>query len=307
MGAAGPRGELVSAATDEVLVVGATGNLGRAVATELSARGLAVRAGDIDPSRVADRLPGSTAIHLDVTDPATFGSALAGVRRMFLLRPPAIARVGPTINSFLDAAVDAGVEHVVFSSVAGADTNRIVPHHRIERHLVASGLGWTILRPGFFAQNLAGPYRDDLLRGVLTVPAAEGRVAFLDVRDLGEVAAAILAEPTRHRSRGYTMTGPEAITFAEVAALLTDELGRPVTYRPVSAGGYLQHLAAQRLPVPQRVVQTLLHLGLRRGDAAEVDPTLRQLLGRPPRGMATYVHDHRHLWAPVTVDPYDGR
>lgn len=289
----------MSAAADEVLVVGATGNLGRAVATELFARGLAVRAGDIDPSRVADRLPDSTAIHLDVTDPATFGPALAGVRRMFLLRPPAIARVGPTINSFLDAAVDAGVEHVVFSSVAGADTNRIVPHHRIERHLVASGLGWTILRPGFFAQNLAGPYRHDLLRGVLTVPAAEGRVAFLDVRDLGELAAAILAEPAGQQGQAYTLTGPEALTFAEVAALLTGELGRQVTYRPATTIGYLRHLAGQRLPVPQRIVQTLLHLGLRRGDAAEVDPTLQRLLGRAPRGMATYVHDHRHLWEPA--------
>jgi len=106
----------VSTATADVLVVGATGSLGHAVATELSARGLAVRAGDIDPVRAADRLPGCDAVLLDVIDPTTFGPALAGARRVFLLRPPAIARVGPTINRFLDAAVDAGVEHVVFSS-----------------------------------------------------------------------------------------------------------------------------------------------------------------------------------------------
>jgi uncharacterized protein YbjT (DUF2867 family) len=298
VGPPGSCGELVTAAVTDILVVGATGNLGRAVTLGLAARGIATRAGDIDPARAA-ALPQGGAVHLDLTDPATFGPALAGMRRVFLLRPPAIARVGPTVNRFLDAAVDGGVEHVVFSSVAGADANRIVPHHRIERHLVASGLDWTILRPGFFAQNLAGPYRTDIRRGSLTVPAAEGRVAFLDVRDLGEVAADILVEPARHRGRAYTLTGPEAITFTEVAALLTTELGRLVTYRPATVLGYLRHLGGQQLPLPQRLVQTLLHLGLRRGDAAEVDPTLRQLLGRPPRRMADYVHDHRHLWSPA--------
>lgn len=289
----------MSHTTDEHLVVGATGNLGHAVATELVALDLPVRAADLDPRVVAARLPACRATRLDLTDPGTFAPALTGVHRLFLLRPPAIARVGPTINRFLDVAAEMGVEHVVFSSVAGADRNRIVPHHRIERHLMASRFDWTILRPGFFAQNLAGPYGDDIRRGVVTVPAGDGRVAFLDVRDLGEVAAGILAEPTGHRGRAYTLTGPEAITFDEVAALLTRELGRPITYHPATAIGYLRHLADQQLPVPQRIVQTLLHLGLRRGDAAEVDPTLRQLLGRPPRDLAAYVHDHRHLWEPV--------
>jgi len=303
---AGPGDELVSDATGEHLVVGATGNLGHAVATELVARGLPVRAGDLDPARVADRLPACRATRLDLTDPATFVPALTGVHRMFLLRPPAIARVGPTINRFLDAAVETGGEHVVFSSVAGAERNRIVPHHRIERHLMAGRLDWTILRPGFFAQNLAGPYGDDLRDGVLTVPAGDARVAFLDVRDLGEVAAGILADPIGHHGRAYTLTGPEAVTFTDVAALLSRELGRPITSQPATTLGYLRHLAGQRLPLPQRLVQTVLHLGLRRGDAAEVDATLRQLLGRPPRDLATYVHDHRHLWAPVTDGPQRG-
>jgi uncharacterized protein YbjT (DUF2867 family) len=282
----------------DILVTGATGNLGHAVGAELLAAGIPVRAGDRDPERAADRLPGCDAIHLDFTDPDTFGAALASVRRVFLIRPPAIARVGPTINRFLDTAVDRGVEHVVFSSVAGAGSNPAVPHHRIEQHLYATGLGWTVLRPGFFAQNLAGPYRTDIRHGRLHVPAAQGRVAFLDVRDLGELAAGILADPTGHTGHAYTPTGPEAVTFTEVAALLTEELGRPVTYRPATAFGYLGHLARQRLPASQCLVQTILHLGLRRGDAEQVDPTLHQLLGRPPRTMATYIHDHRHLWTP---------
>jgi uncharacterized protein YbjT (DUF2867 family) len=192
--------------------------------------------------------------------------------------------------------VDAGVEHVVFSSVVGAGTNRVVPHHRIERHLRASGLAWTILRPGFFAQNLGGAYRSDIARGRIHVPAGDGRVAFVDVRDLGALAAAILTDPAPHAGRAHTVTGPSAVTFAEVAELLSRELGRAVVYEPASAMGYLRHLGAGGLPIPQRLVQAVLHLGIRRGDAERVDPTLGQLLGRPPRTIATYIHDHAHLW-----------
>lgn len=283
------------------LVTGASGNVGAAVVDDLVARGMGVRTGEPDPARVGDRAPGvktgAEAVRLDLTDPATFAPALSGVDRVFLIRPPAIARVGPTINAFIDAAVAAGVAHVVFSSVAGAETNRIVPHHRIETHLTSSGIGWTLLRPGFFAQNLATAYRTDIREDDrLYVPAGDGRVAFVDTRDVGELAAIVMADPAPHADRAYTLTGPRAVTFAEVVALLTAILERPIRYEPASIVGYVRHLGHQGLPVPQRLVQTLLHAGLRRGDAEQVDPTLGRLLGRPARHLADYISDHVHLW-----------
>ncbi len=284
-----------------VLVVGALGNVGSAVVTSLQDAGVPVRAAGRDPSRVHDRLPGVEAVPLDLTDPATFAPALAGAAGVFLLRPPAIARVGPTLNAFLDEALRHHIDHVVFSSVAGADTNRIVPHHRVEAHLQASGLPWTILRPGFFAQNLGDAYRADIRdHDRVAVPAGDGRAAFIDVRDLGDVAAQVFADPAAHLHRAYHLTGPEAVTFHEVAAILTEVLGRPIRYEPATVSGYLAHLGRQGLPVSKRIVQTILHVGLRRGDAEEVDPTLQQFLGRTPRDLATYVTDHAHLWRTAT-------
>lgn len=196
------------------------------------------------------------------------------------------------------AAAAAGVGHVVYSSVAGAESNPIVPHHRIESHLESSPLAWTMLRPGFFAQNLATAYAADI-RGDdrIHVPAGDGEVAFVDARDLGEVAAIVLADPTPHVGRGYTLTGPRAVTFAEVAASLSGVLGRPIRYEPATIVGYLRHLGRRGLPVPQRLVQTVLHVGLRRGDAADVDPTLARLLGRPARDIDDYLADHAELFA----------
>ncbi len=130
----------------------------------LSARGVDVRAADIRPDALTARFGDDLDVaSLDFGDAATFGPVLKDARSLFLIRPPAISRVGPTLNRFVDAAVEAGVEHVVFSSVAGAESDRIVPHHRVEKHLLASGLEWTMLRPGFFSQNIGSAYRQDIV------------------------------------------------------------------------------------------------------------------------------------------------
>ena len=213
------------------------------------------------------------------------------------MRPPAIARVGPTVNALVDAAVAAGVGHVVFASVAGAETNRVVPHHRVEVHLRESRIGHTILRPGFFAQNLGDAYRRDIRDDDrLYLPAGDGRVAFVDVRDIGEVAAIVLAAPSAHDGRGYHLTGPRAVTLAEVAMVLTEVLGRPIAYEPATVRGHGRHLRGQGMAWAQVVVQTLLHVGLRRGDAEAVTDTLGNLLGRAARPIDQYITDHRHLW-----------
>lgn len=283
--------------TSPILVVAAAGNVGSAVVTALLERGMSVRAADLDVEHLRDRFPMAQAVHLDLDRPETFPAAVRGVRRMFLLRPPPVARVGPTLNALVDVGVAAGVEHVVFSSVAGADRNRIVPHHRVERHLTRSGVGHTILRPGFFAQNLGGPYRADIRDDDrLFVPAGRGRVAFIDVRDLGDLAAEVLASPQDHVGKGYELTGPEAVTFDQVADMLSAALDRPIRYEPATVAGYARHLHRHGLPVVQMLVQTVLHVGLRRGDAARVDPTLPQLLGRPARSIHDYIVDHADLW-----------
>ena len=280
-----------------VLVVGATGNVGGAVVRSLLTAGFPVLAGGTDVPALERLYPGVPAVRLDFHDPATFAPAVDGAGGLFLLRPPAISRVGPTLNALLDVAQQRGVDHVVFSSVSGADTNRVVPHHRVETHLHTSRLSWTILRPGFFAQNLADAYRTDIVRDArIFLPAGRGRVAFIDVSDIGEVSAAVFADPVAHRGAGYTLTGGQALDFDEVAAILTRELGRPIRYEAATVLAYLRHLRGQGLPVPLILVQTVLHTGLRRGKAETVDPTLARLLGRAPRSVAEYVHDHRPVW-----------
>ena len=280
-----------------IVVTGAFGNVGGAAADALLRSGAAVRVADVDLDALADRFGSHLeAARLDFWDVATFPDVLAGATGVFLIRPPAVSRVGPTLNRFIDVAARMGTQHVVFSSVAGAEDNRIVPHHRVEKHLMASGVAWTILRPGFFSQNIGTAYRRDIIdANRVFVPAADARVAFVDTLDIGAVAALALLDKDL-RMKTFHLTGPTAITFNDVASILTDVLQREIVYEPATVLGYFRHLLSQGLVLPQALVQTVLHVGLRRGDAEAVTNTVESLLGRPARTVREYVETNAPRW-----------
>ena len=122
-------------------------------------------------------------------------------------------------------------------------------------------------------------------------------MAFIDLRDLGEIAADILLSIGEHARKTYTLTGPKASSFFEVADHLSDHLNRTIKYKPASIPGYMYHLVIKRnLGLMQAIVQTILHTGLRYGQAETVNPTLQQLLKRQPHDIKTYIRDHAHLW-----------
>lgn len=284
----------------KVLVTGANGNVGREVVRALRARGAVARAVDLSVDDVRATHGGDIdAARLDYAAPSTFAGALDGCTSLFLVRPPAIADMETTLLPFIDAGLASGIEHIVFLSVHGASSNKLVPHHAVELHLAACGAGYTFLRPGFFAQNLGTAYRADIAEdGRLFLPAGRGRVAFVDIRDVAELAALVLDDPRAHHAMAYTCTGPEAFSFEEAARLMTDVVRRPIRYEAASIGGYVRHLHVHGLPLAQIAVQTVLHVGLRYGQLEVIDPTLERLLGRRPRTLATYVRESAGLWTP---------
>ena len=288
-----------------LLVTGASGNVGRHVVRALEGLDVRVRAAGRHPQGLNTGFGAEVEwVALDVTDPVTWPDAVAGVNGMFLMRPPAVANVEDTINPLIDAAIAAGVTRFVLLSVAGADRLRFLPHARIEKHLMKCGAGWTFLRAGFFAQNLGDAYRRDICEDErIHVPAGGGKVAFVDTRDIAELAATILVEPEGHLGRAYHLTGPEALDFHTIAARLSQVVGRPVRYDPAGALEYARHLRRQGLPWSQAMVQTMLHVGLRFGQAEMVAPFP---LDRPRRHLDDYLRDHADLWQVSSVRDASG-
>lgn len=274
-----------------ILVTGASGNVGREVIRALAGRGASARAAMLNS---AGNPPGMAAevAPFDFTDPSTFPAAFGGATRLFLVRPPAISNVKRDIQPAIDFAARAGLKQIVFLSLIGAERNRLTPHARIEKLLQKSGVPWTMLRCGFFMQNLDTTHRADIVEhDDIFIPAGGGRTAFIDVRDIGAVAARALTEPG-HENQAYSLTGSEALSYAEVAAIMTEELGRPITYSDPSPLAYARRFGERGYARGYVNVMQGVYLTTRLGLAATIYPDAAALLGRPPITLRRYVRDY---------------
>lgn len=280
-----------------VAVTGPTGNVGAEVVRRLQAAGARVRTLSRRPAEASALLgDGPEHVRFVFGDAATYPEALDGVEALFLMRPPQIADVARRIHPAIDAAGAAGVRRIAFLSLQGVERNPLVPHHRIERHLRAAGVPTTFLRPSFFMQNLSTTHREEIrLEDAIVVPAGRGRTSFVDARDVAEVAAKVLLEPG-HEGRAYELTGREAPTYAEVADLLSEVLGRPVTYADPTPWAFWRDRRSRGTPMAFVLVMLGLYTVARLGLAGRTSPDLERLLGRPPTSLRAFVHDHAEAW-----------
>lgn len=281
-----------------VLVTGATGNVGTEVVKALQQAGQRVRAAVRDVSKAEGRFgEGVEYVQFDFKRPATFEAAFKDVKRLFLMRPPDISNAERDILPAIEAAKRAGVEQVVFLSLLGVENNKVVPHHKIEELLRASGLAWTFLRAGFFMQNLDTTQRQDIQKNNdIFVPAGRGKTSFIDVRDIGAAATLALTQDG-HTNKAYNLTGSEALDYYQVAAIFSEVLNRPIHYSKPSPVRFLwRWWHSRKTPLAFSLVMTTLYVTVALGWDGKISPQLGQLLGRPPLTMRQYVEDYKQVW-----------
>ncbi|MFW5937825.1 MAG: SDR family oxidoreductase [Halanaeroarchaeum sp.] len=274
-----------------IFVTGATGTVGRHVASELADRDASVRLGLRRPDRVPNGLaPSGDVVTFDFEQPETWGRALDDVDRLFLLRPPGVD--ASTIGAFAEAAARVGVEHVVYLSGYGAGRNPLNPHFWSERRIVAADIDHTLLRAAYFAQNLAEVHRTDVVeRDEIFVPAGDGEASFVDARDVGAVAATALTEPG-HANRAYDVTGPAALDFDQVATIFSDVLGREITYPDPSLREFVRRTRQRGTSTGYLLLLSSIYTAIRLGFAGRVSGDAERILGREPRRLATFVEDY---------------
>jgi uncharacterized protein YbjT (DUF2867 family) len=278
-----------------IVVTGATGTVGRAVAERAAADGHEVIAAVRRPD-ATDLPSGVESVRFDFTEPGTYGPALDGADGLFLMRPPAISDAERFVNPVVDAAERAGVGHVAFLSVLGAERNPFLPHRKTEQRLEASALGFTLLRASNFMQNLAEQNAAAIReRDEVFVPAGDGRVSYVDARDVGAAAAVALGRGGLEQ-RALDLTGPEAIDHYAVARALTDALGRPVDYARPGAIEFVWRKLGEGEPLPFVLVMTGIYTVARLGLAARVTPDLARVLGRPATPFSAFAADYRDVW-----------
>ena len=269
-----------------ILVIGGTGNVGRQVVAHLQERGADFRVLTRDWRRARELLGDVEIVEGDYDHPETLRPALKGVDHLFLLTPGSpeqVAREG----AIAEAAQRAEVRHIVKQSVCGAalDSPSVLVrwHAEAERLVESSGLGWTFLRPTLFMQMAPQLRSPD---GVIYSIVGDARLAFVDTRDIAAVAVEALTRPG-HERRVYHPTGPEALTWYEVAERLTSA-GTPARYVPVAEDTSRKNLARY---LPEWRVEPTLELNreIAQGLYDTVTDDVERVTGRPPHSFGDFV------------------
>lgn len=275
-----------------ILVTGATGTIGRALVRDLKARELPFRAFVRSEAKAAT-LDCDCALG-DFDAPETLANALRGIDAVFL-NGPAGEQMARQQRSVIEAARSAGVARIVKVSSRGADVSSELSmargHGEAERALASSGLAFCVLRPSTFMQNLlrsAGSIRS---AGSLFGAYGSGRIAFIDCEDIAACAAAALLD-ARHDGHTYTLTGPEALSYHDVAERCAAALGKPVRYVDLPPAQMREQLQANGLPAPFAETMVKLMIQFATGAAAATTSSVTDLLGRPARSLAQFLADN---------------
>jgi uncharacterized protein YbjT (DUF2867 family) len=278
-----------------ILVVGANGTVGRTLVPLLETAGHAVRRAT---SRSATA---PTDVHLDLVSGTGVNDALAGVHALFLIAPPGFTNQDELLNPVVDAARTHGVGKIVLMSAMGADADESAPLRRAERHLEASGIAYNIIRPNWFMQNFQTFWLAPILaQGQIILPTGTAKGSFIDARDIASVAAVLLTTNT-HDNQAFDLTGDEALDHDTVAAILSRESGRAITYVDVPSDAMRAPLLAAGL-TPNYVEFLLLILGyFKAGYSERTTDAVQQITGVAPRRFADYARAQRAVWLPVTV------
>jgi uncharacterized protein YbjT (DUF2867 family) len=285
------------------LVTGATGEIGSTLTRLLTEAGAPFRVMARRPEQI-DRLAarGVDAVRGDFTDPASIRAALSGCEQLFLL-PPATPDMYAQTRQAIDAARETGVRHILKVSASDANPHSSVPwaadHARSDAYLRQSGVAWTLLRPTCFMSNLL-PMAPVIRRGLLPGTSGHGATSWVAGADIAAAALRVLQDPTTQGTahdggRSHLLSGTQAMSFPDVADVLTDELGRrvrylhlpgPLMYLGLRAGGS-SHWQARGLV--HQFADVVRH---GRDGVREHSPELADLIGRPPTDLASFVRDH---------------
>ena len=280
-----------------VLVTGATGNIGSGLVPALRAAGVSVRALVHEESKAQPlRDQGVEVVIGDLDRPETLDAAVAGVSKIYLLtwNGPNGGQHG--INLIDAVKRSGGRPHVVRHGMFGDSRSRIFTiHEQVEAALAESGLPVTTLRPTFFMQNTMAGAQTVASAGQLYFAMDDAKLAMIDVRDIVECAAAVLTSDG-HVGQSYVLTGPQAVSFHDVAKALSSALDKPVTYVNVPNEALVQSMTAMGFPEWTALGFAELMDGFKDGFAKEATDNVERLTGHPARSYQTFARDFAQVF-----------
>ncbi len=281
--------------TPNTLVLGGTGKTGNRVARALAEKGVGVR--------TAAR--SGADVHFDWNDASTYGPALEGVDRVYLVPPANDLDFAGTVGAFLDVASATGVRHVTYLSARGVEgAPPEVAMVAVEQDLAGRGeMTSTIVRPAWFMQNFSESFFLPTIveDGVIPAPTGDGAEAFVSADDIAEVAATTLAQPGAHAGQTYTLTGPEPLTMAQAAQKIGSAAGREVTHVDLERQAWIDATVAAGVPADYAAMLGGLFDLIKSSAQATTTDDIRRVTGRPAQSFDHFITQSKAAWQKPVV------
>jgi NAD(P)H dehydrogenase (quinone) len=285
---------------ETLLVTGASGQLGRRVVTLLMESGAGpVIATTRTPEKIADLAErGAEVRKASFEEPETLAAAFAGADRMLMISSDAIDRPGRRIQQHrnaVEAAARAGVKYIVYTSMPNPETSPVIfapDHLTTEQAIAASGLRYTILRDNWYTDFLVPTLTDAAAKGQLFSAAGEGGAAYVTREDCARTAVAALTSAETAR-RTLDVTGPQVVSFGDLARIASEITGRPIKYIPVSAEERKRQFIAAGVPAIFAEIMVSSQLAMAKGTMGPPSSTVKDLTGRAPTGVAEFLAARR--------------
>jgi uncharacterized protein YbjT (DUF2867 family) len=285
---------------ESILVTGASGNIGSEVvkqllsnAPEVSIKAAVHSSQNVRKVKDDDRVK---VIQIDYNEPETIREALNGVDKLFLLTPDVPNARDLAVNAVTEAK-KAGIRHIVKQSVMGADLEADVGtmrlHRQVEEIIEQSGIPFTFLRPNEFMQNFVN-FHSPSIKGnnAFYIPLEDAKVSLVDVRDIAAVAVKSLIDEDKHKNKTYLITGPEALSYHQVAETLSSTIGRKINY--VNISDEEARAAMKEIGMSDWLINTVSELSdyFRKGKASEISSAVEEVTGRKPVSFSQFANDY---------------
>ncbi|MGF1638359.1 MAG: NmrA family NAD(P)-binding protein [Cyclobacteriaceae bacterium] len=285
----------------KILITGATGNVGiETINSLLSIKSdteivAGVRNTAKDAPHFEKRGIKCTAFNFE--DSSTFAPALHGIDVLFLLRPPQISDVKKTFHPLIEVAKQEKIQHVVFLSVQGAGSNSVIPHYKIEKLILESGINYTFLRPSYFMQNFTTTLKNDIVKkNLVYLPAGKAKFSIVDLVDVGKVAAKILTQTNQHQNKAYDLTNQELLTFEDMSHQLSMAMGKNISYVSPNLISFFIRKKSEGVKPMFILVMIMLHYLPRFQAAPEISNAVREITGNDPLTFELFAKRERNTF-----------
>jgi uncharacterized protein YbjT (DUF2867 family) len=285
---------------ESILVTGATGNIGSEVVKQLlgTAPAVSIKAAVHSSQNVKKVKDGDRVkvIPIDYNESDTLREALKDVDKLFLLTPD-VSNAPDLASNAVTEAKKAGIRHIVKQSVMGADLEADVGtmrlHRQVEEIIEQSGIPFTFLRPNEFMQNFIN-FHSPSIKGnnAFYIPLEDAKVSLVDVRDIASIAVQSLIDEDKHKNKTYLITGPEALSYHQVAEILSNTTGRKINY--VNISDEEARAAMKEIGMNDWLINTVSELSeyFRKGKASEISPAVEEVTGNKPISFSQFANDY---------------